>query len=45
MGIGYSICFAANIKNLRGNMTTLKNSLRGVLYFSVGSMALNDLMK
>lgn len=33
MGIGYRICFTADIENIRSNMTTLKNSLKAILYF------------
>ncbi len=33
MDIGYRICFTADIKNIESNMTTLKNSLKALLYF------------
>ena len=33
MGFGYRVCFITHIENIGSNMTTLKNSLRSLLYF------------
>ena len=33
MGFGYRVRFITHIENIGSNMTTLKNSLRSLLYF------------
>mgnify|MGYP001588143166 CR=1 FL=1 len=33
MDVGYWVCVTVDIENLRSDMTTLKNSLKAILYF------------